>query len=257
MVRLGQDRLDSITQDSDVRRTLDAIYSQVLEEVTTAGPEKGWKFARRRYHGIDDDIATITSIANSSTSGDITVTATHALVVGDMVELDGDTGYDDTYDVTAVSGTTTFDVTATFSATGTGTARWTSEEYDHRYAIPTSPTVLRVISAQVDGVELTDWVREGAYILTNEESDEIDLEIVQSVTTTTLFPPHFTKALWFALAVEAAYGQIQSATAPERLRWEYDNIILPEAIAMDEQEKYVRESSSSWQDVGHTRFTLE
>lgn len=257
LVRLGQDRLDSITQDSDVRRILDAIYSQVLEEVIAAGPEKGWKFALRTYHGIDDESFTITSIANSSTSGDITVTATHTLLVGDMVELDGDTGYDGTYDVTAISTTTTFDVTATFVATGTGTARWTSEKYLYRYLIPTTPTVLRVISAQVGGVELTDWLEEGGYILTNQESDEIDLKFVQSITTTTLFPTHFTKVLWFALAIEAAYGQIQSATAPERLSLEYDEKILPKAIALDEQKKYVQEESSSWVDAGHTKFTIE
>lgn len=257
LVRLGQDRLDSITQDSDHRRTLDAIYDQILEEVTAAGPEKGWKFARRTYHGIDDDLATITAIANSSTSGDITVTATHTLVAGDMVELDGDTGYDGTYDVNRVSTTTTFDVTATYVATGTGTARWTSEAYEYRYLIPTTPTVLRVVSAQVAGVELTDWLEEGGYILTNQESDEIDIEFVQSITTTALFPTHFTKVLWFAMAIEAAYGILQSATASERLRLEYDEKILPKAIAIDEKKKYVQESSSSWVDAGHTVFNLE
>ena len=60
-------------------------------------------------------------------SGDITITGTHALIVGDMVTLSGSTGYDGDYVVTAISTTTTFDVTATFVATGTGTAKWTSE----------------------------------------------------------------------------------------------------------------------------------
>ena len=253
-MRLGQDRLNTVDQDDDTRRKLDAIYDQVLEEVTAAGPEKGWKFARRTGHGIDDDSVSITSIANSSTSGDITVTATHTLVAGDMAELDGDTGYDETYDVNRVSGTSTFDVTATFVATGTGTARWTSEDFAYRYLIPTS---LRVVSVKVGGIELTDWIRKGSYILTNLESDEIDITYVQSVTTTTLFPPHFTKVLWFALAIELAYSLLQSATAIERLRLEYDERILPKAIALDEREKYVQKSSSSWVDAGHIRFTTE
>ena len=149
---------------------------------------------------------------------------------------------------------TTFDVTATFVATGTGTAYWTSEEYKSRYS---KPTGLRVCNVKVGGAELEDWIEEGAYVYTNQEDDEVDITYVQSVTTTTLFPPHFTKVLAMALAIEYAFSVIQSATMAERLRIEYDERILPKAIALDERGRYVQESSSSWQDVGHNRFQLE
>jgi hypothetical protein len=107
-----------------------------------------------------------------------------------MVILDGDTGYDGTYDVVTAADTTTFEVTATYVATGTGTAQWTSEEYAYRYAIPSSS--LRVLSVQVGGVEITDWVREDDWILTNQEGSEIDIAYLNNETTTTSTPlqPH-------------------------------------------------------------------
>ena len=154
--RMGQPTIDAITGTDVLSEKCSLIYTQMLEELLVEGPELGWKFARRRYHAIQDDAYTVTAIAASGTSGDITVTATHTLVVGDNVEIDGDTGYDGTYTVTAISTTVSFDVTATFVATGTGTARWTSETYGYRYAMPTS---LRIVSMKVGGLELTDWVR--------------------------------------------------------------------------------------------------
>jgi hypothetical protein len=181
--RMGQPSIDSISGTSVLEEKCNLIYTQMLEELLVEGPELGWKFARKRYHGVDDDSTAITAIVQNGT--DITVSASgHALIVGDMVELDGDTGYDGTYDVKAISGTSTFDVTATFVATGTGTAHWRSEEYSYRYAMPTTH---RILSVQVGGLEITDWVREGVYLLTNQESSEVDIMYVDQATTTTLY----------------------------------------------------------------------
>ena len=65
----------------------------------------------------DGTAGAITSIAQNSS--DITLTATNTLAVGDSIALLGSTGYDGLYLVTAATATT-FDVTATFVATGTG-----------------------------------------------------------------------------------------------------------------------------------------
>ncbi len=257
LYKMGQETIDSIDGTNVLDVKVNAIYDQARDELETEGPELGWKFCRRRYHGIDDDSATITSIAELVAASTITVTATHALAAGDMVELAGDTGYDGTYDIISVSTTVSFVVAATYVATGTGTAHWRSEEYSYRYLIPTTPTVLRVDSAQVGGIELTDWIEEGGYILTNMESDEIDLEIIQQITTTTKFPPHFTKALVLKIAIELHYNITQDLNAIDRL----EQIELPKAmskaIAMDERGKYVKEESSSWQDFGHITETIE
>lgn len=253
LLRLGEEVLTDAEITANEENTAivcNAIYSLVLDETLSMGPEKGWKFARRRHSGIDRDSITITSIANSSTSGDITITGTHALLVGDMVILTDDTGYDDTYDVTAISTTTTFDVTATFAATGTGTAYWTSEKYAYRYARPSSN---KVVSVSVGGIEITDWIREGQWILTNMEDEEVDMEYVHLGTalTVTNFPPHFVKVLYFNMAVHLAYDLVQSRALQNDLQIELENIHIPRAIGMDAKEVYVQEEDNSWQEAGH------
>ncbi len=252
LLKVGHGLVDNIETGTDVdEEKCELLFDQARDELLAEGPEKGWKFTTTTYHGIDDDSATIASIANSSTSGDITITGTHALVVGDMVELAGDTGYDGTYDVTAISTTTTFDVTATFVATGTGTAHWRSEEYTYRYATPTSK---KVIAVKVGGIELTDWVEQGAYVLTNMESDEVDITIVSALTSTvTSWPDHFVRALVFKLAAELALNLTQDIPMANKLTEEYYFKALPKAIAMDEKGKYVKESSNSWAEVGNTQ----
>lgn len=250
LLRLGEELLTADDEDTNPADVCNAIYSLVLDEVLSMGPEKGWKFATRRYSGIDRDEITIASIANSSTSGDITITGTHSLVVGDLVTLIDDTGYDDTYAVTAISTTTTFDVTATFVATGTGTAYWTSEKYAYRYAKPSGNEVVFV---SVGGVELADWIREGQWILTNMEDGEVDMEYIQLGTALTVgnFPPHFVKVLYMNLAVHLAYDLVQSRALQEDLKIELENIHIPRAIGMDAKEQYVKEEDNSWQEAGH------
>lgn len=252
LYRMGQETIDSIDGTDILSVKVNALYDQSRDELETEGPELGWKFCRRRYNGIDDESMTITAIAELVAGSTITVTATHTLVAGDMVELAGNTGYDGTYDVILVSTTVSFVVAATFVATGTGTAHWRSEEYAYRYLIPTTPTVLRVVSAQVGGLELPDWFEEGGYVLTNLESDEVDMVIVQQITTTTKFPPHFTRALVLKLAIELTYNITQDLKAIQLLAVDFDKAYF-KAIGIDERKKYVKEFSESWQQVGNTQ----
>jgi len=253
LYRMGQSTISDIDGTDILSVKVSALYDQARDELMTEGPELGWKFARRRYNGIDDESITITAIDELVSASTITVTATdHTFVAGDMVELDGDTGYDGTYDVISVTGTTSFVVAATFVATGTGTAHWRSEEYSYRYLIPTTPTVLRVISVQAGGLELSDWIEEGGYVLTNQSSDEVDMVIVQQITNTTKFPTWFTTALVLKLAIALTYNLTQDLKSAQLL-WQDYMIAHDKAVAMDERGKYVKESSSSWQNVGNTQ----
>ena len=250
---MGQDLIDDITGSDTLSEKCSLLYTQALEELLVMGPLHGWKFARRRYHAIADDSVTITAFT-LATATTTTVTAVHTLVAGDNVEIDGTTSYDGTYTVLSVVAATSFVITATFVADdATGTARWTSESYEYRYAMPTS---LRIDSIKVVGLELTDWVREGVYLLTNQEDEEIDVTYIQSITTTTLFPPHFTRVLVLMLAIKLHYNLTQDLNAIQLLNVDYD-LAMSKAIAMDEREKYVKEYSSSWVDAGHTSDTIE
>jgi len=251
--RMGQDLIDGITGTDALSEKCSLLYSQALEELLSEGPELGWKFARRRYHSVADNAVDITAFAQA-TATTTTVTATHTFVAGDKVEISDTTSYDGTYTILSVSTTVSFVITATYVADdATGTARWTSEEYEYRYAIPTS---LRIVSVQVGGLELTDWVREGSYLLTNQESDEIDITYVQSVTTTTLFPPHFTRVLVLMLAIKLHYNLTQDLKAIQLLEYDLDKA-RSKAFALDEREKYVKEYSTAWVDAGHTTDTIK
>jgi hypothetical protein len=250
LTRLGEDRLAAITDDNENRHKLDAIYDSVLEQVTVAGPEKGWKFAKVKSVNVNVESSTISSIADYSgtVSGTILVTTSsvHNLVSGNYVSIEDTTNYDDEYEATVVS-TTTFYVTATFGVTETGTAYWVSDQNQWRFPIPSASK--RVVEARVSGIELTDWTEEDGYILTALESVSIDIDYVKSVTTTTLFPSHFTKVLYLSLALELTYSIIQSSAHTERIFNELD-IAMSKAIGLDEQKKHVEESSAAWVDAG-------
>ena len=167
---------------------------------------------------------------------------------GETVCISGTTSYNGTWVITYVDDENYKIETAFVADDATGTSNWTSEQYIYRFAIPTS---LRIASVQIGGVDITDWVREGAYILTNQESTQLDMAYVYSVTDTSLFPSHFVDALWLSLAVELTYDIIQSSAHSERLITELIDIVLPKAIAMDEQERYIEEEDQSWVEAGH------
>ncbi len=250
LTRLGQDRLES-GQTNDNSRKLDAIYPQQLEELTSQGPEKGWKFATI-ITAVDVSSVTITAFADYS--GTVTGTtsctaASHGFDSGERVNITGTTNYNSDFVITVIDANTFHFVKDFVADDATGTAQWISFQYAYRYAVPTN---LRLVSVQVGGAELRDWIREGDFILTNLEDTCVDMRYVISIIDTTKFPPYFTKVLYLSCARELAYSIIQSATFQERLINEIEVVELPRAISRDEQEQYVKESSSSWVDAGRT-----
>jgi len=250
LVRLGEDRLAAVDADSEPRRKLDAVYDNVLEQITIAGPQKGWKFAKVKSVIVDVESSTISSIADySATVADtvlVTTSSAHNLLSGNNVQIEDTDNYNDEYEATVVS-TTSFYVEADFSATETGTAYWVSDQDQWRFAVPSASK--RVVSVRVSGVELNDWTEEDGYILTALESTAIIIDYVKSVTTTTLFPAYFTKVLYLNLCEELGYSLIQSRTVAEHFETLKDKAML-KAIALDEQKKYVQESSTEWVDAG-------
>jgi len=128
-------------------------------------------------------------------------------------------------------------------------------EYDYQYQIPANPFCLRIVKVMAGGVEITDWEREGDFILTNLESSEIDLKYVKRVTDEAKFPPHFVKVLAMKMVVELSYNLSQSSAQQERYLMELERY-MPKAIALDEQEKYVEEENTSWVDIGRTTTTI-
>ena len=102
-------------------------------------------------------------------------------------------------------------------------------------------------------------MRKGEWILTNQEDTEVDMDYIAAVAslTVTNFPPHFVVAFKQKLAADLAYDIVQNSALGDRLLAEYENIILPRAIGMDNREIYVQEKSNSWVAAGHTRQMIE
>ena len=256
MLKVGEAIFTDV--DADGTATADkfnAIYTISLEDILDGGPEKGWDFASRTFHGIDREEITVTALAQAS-STTTTVTGTHTLIAGDRVTLGTDLNLAGTYDVNSVSTTVSFVITATFTATDTGTAYWTSEEFAYRFARPTS---IRVTEVLVGGIKLTDWKRKGEWIVTNQEDTEVDMDYIAAVAdlTVTNFPPHFVNAFRLKLASDLAYDLVQNSALGDRLLQEYETIVLPRAIGIDNREMYVQEFSDSWTAAGHTRQIIE
>ena len=257
MIRVGEAIFTDV--DSDGTATADkvnAIWDLSLEDILDSGPEKGWQFANRTFHGIDRDEIEVTALADLVTGETVTVTGTHALIAGDNVTLGTDLNLAGTYNVNSVTTTVSFVITAVFTATDTGTAFWTSEEFAYRFA---RPDCTRVTSVKVGGLPITDWERKGSWILTNLESEEVDMDYILAHGDVTIanFPAHFVAALRLKLASDLAYDLVQNSALGDRFLQEYETIVLPRAIGMDNREIYVQETSDSWAAAGHTRQTIE
>jgi hypothetical protein len=252
MLDLGEALFTDVDADgTNPANVVNAAWDIILPEALNHGPEDGWKFAVRTFSCISRDSATITAFTSAS-STTTTVTASHTLIAGDRVEIAGTTSYDGTFQVVSVSTTVSFVITTDFVADdATGTAKWTSDSFAYRYARPTSTRVTKV---KVAGVELSDWIREGEFILTNQEDTEVDMSYIQdaSVVVITNFPPHFVDVLWRRLSACLAYDLVQNQSLSNAKLTTLEQIYIPRAIGMDNREQFVQEFSNSWQTAGHS-----
>ena len=251
MIDLGEKLFTDVDADgTNPANVFNAAWDIALPEMLNSGPEEGWKFAVRKFHGIARDSDPITALADLVTGETTTVTATtHTLIAGDMVLLE-DTNIDGTYDVNSVSTTVSFAIDAAFIATDTGTAYWTSEEFAYRFARPTST---RVVKVMVGGIEITDWIRQGEFILTNQESTEVDMDYILHADSVTIanFPPHFVDVMWKRLSAALAFDLVQNRQLADDKLNILERIYIPRAIGMDNRETYEKEFDNSWQETGH------
>lgn len=143
---------------------------------------------------------------------------------------------------------------ATTRATISVDATAPDSQYDYRYKLPDG--LLRVCQVHVEGVDYTDWVREGQYILTNQIDDEIHMTYVQRVTTTGLMPPHFIKAFYTMLAYHLAFNIVKNRPLATEILTELETVIMPKAIALDARDVYVEEENHGWIDAGRSMTVL-
>lgn len=255
MIRLGEKILTDVDTDgTNPADVFNAIYEVVVAEALENGPELGWKFARWRASSIDVDSTSITAFATATSTTTTVTSTTHGLVTNDLVTISDTTNYNGDFTITRVDANSFTIIKAFVADDATGTVSWTSQEFAYRYARPTS---IAVTSVRKGGAELTDWIREGEWILTSQEATDVDMMYIRVLAdlTVTNFPPHFVDALWRRFAVHLAYDLVQNRALSEQLLVELETIHLPRDIAMDARVQYVQEFNNDWQDVGHTGGT--
>jgi hypothetical protein len=259
MLRIGEQAFTDVDSDGTTSANeVNAIWTPVLEDTLTTGPEKGYKFSQWETSEVDVDNTSISAFADYSgtVSGTTSATATsHGLLTGDLVEITSTTNYDGQYSITKIDANS-FYFTKTFVADdATGTVQWTSQKLAYRYAVP---TCLKVTAALDGGIELTDWTRKRNWILTNLASEDIEIEYILSVSdiTVTDIPTHVVQVIWRKLAVHLLYSRAQNQRLQDRLTEELETIYLPKAIGTDMREQYVEEESNSWVSAGHTTTSI-
>ena len=250
--RLGERRLTALDDNDENRRKLDNVYDDVLGQIITSGPEKGWKFTKVKNVGIDRESSSIASFTDySSIVAEkvlVTTSEINSLITGNDVEIDSTSNYDADHSQIVTVSSSQFYITDTFVADdATGLVFWISDNYRYRYKIPDKSK--RVTSVKVGGIEVTDWIEEDGYILTNMESVTVYMDYIKLVENTSLFPFYFVKILYLTLAVELSMNISKSVARTERLQDELDKA-MSKAEGLDEQKLYVKEVSTSWIDAG-------
>jgi len=249
LYKLGQTAIGDIGASSDPNATkINAIWTIITDELLTRWK---WRCAIVREYKVAVSSTSITAFADygGTVSGAVQVTSTaHGLVTGDMANIDGTTNYDADEKVTRIDDDNVYVTAAWVSDDATGTLRWTSDDYEYRYAITTQNTCLRVLSVGVSGSELTDWVREGNYILTSEEDEEVDIKYIKRITTEAEYTPNLCMAIASKIAMELALDITSSLQIYDRAEKDFDKAIL-RAKGTNEMEEYKEKSSTSWLDA--------
>lgn len=247
--------VDVDTAGTNPANVVNAAWDIILPEALNHGPEEGWKFANETFNCISRQSSSITVFADHSGTVAGTVLATdtgHPYISGNKITIsDGSVGsYDGDQVLTKVDANSYY-FTATFVSTETATAKWTSEKFAFRFARPTST---RVTSMSVGGAGISDWVRKGSYILTNQEDTEVDMDYILHADDVTIedFPPHFVDVLWRRLSACLAYDLVQNQALSTAKLTALERIYLPRAIGLDNREQFVQESSNSWVNAGHS-----
>lgn len=254
MINIGEAIFVDVDADGTTPAAeFNALWDSTLEDALTTGPEQGYAFSKWSTSEINVHNTAITAFADGGSGTVDASSLLHDLLVGDCVTIkDGSVGsYDGNQIVTAVADANTFTFVETFSATETATAQWTSDKLAYRYAIP---SVLQITRVCTGGMDISDWLRKGNYILTNQEDTSVAMDYIKAIAdlTVTEFPQWFNEIVWRKMAIGMVYSRVQSLGFRDRLIQEVEQIYIPRAKGMDAREQFVQESSNSWVNAGHT-----
>ena len=113
-------------------------------------------------------------------------------------------------------------------------------EFDYRYALPTDPYCLRVISCDQDqytdenGQAAYPWKVEGRFILINVGTT-VKIKYIARITDVAQYPPNLVTAMAAKLAAELAFPVTRSSSVRSQMEELYDRKIA-QAKIVDAQE---------------------
>ena len=216
--RIGEKTITLITDSNERAQNVSLVYQFELDKLTA---KYKWRFARKSIT-IDLPTSSITVFADHSGTVIGTVLATdtgHPYVTGETVNIfDGCVGsYDGDRVVTRVDDNSYY-FTADFVSTETATARWTSDAYEWRFAIPTDLTDIIKI-----GTGIEDYAVQGIFIVTSAIDDNLILLYDQKIGDVSLMPTYFIDLLKINISVEIASRRIG------------DNVAVTDRLELDKR----------------------
>jgi hypothetical protein len=122
--------------------------------------------------------------------------------------------------------------------------------YSFRYLLPSG--CLTPLEVWQDGIEITDWIREGSYILTDAES-EIDLIYVSNIDLSAL-PASIGKVIWLTMCIRIAPTINVSSDRLQLLGIELKDA-TNDALAIDGRQKYRKKGDTSFIDCWKPQTT--
>ena len=251
LTKLGERRLTATTDDNENARKLNAVYTDKLAELEEAGPEDGWEFCRERSVAVDVEKGTISAFTDYSGTvtgtTEVTTSAAHNIISGNLVQIDETTNYNGLYEATYVDATNFYIEEAFVADDATGYTYWVSDELGYRFAIPT--LAKRITDVRVGGITLPDWHTGNGYIYTALESVTIYVDYIKSVTTTTSMPDYFTNLLVYELIVDMCAVFKKTEAFTQRMERKLEKAWY-KAQANNQRKQYVEESSTAWVDAG-------
>jgi hypothetical protein len=117
-------------------------------------------------------------------------------------------------------------------------------EWDYKYLLPQNPFCLEVISChEEDGTEITEWIKEGEYLLANESS--LYIKYIKRVTDASKLPMYLAKALSLLLSQTICIQLNPSTNLFQILNMEFERAFM-KAVFRDKDSKGKSQDFTSW-----------
>jgi hypothetical protein len=120
--------------------------------------------------------------------------------------------------------------------------------YDYQYDLPAD--CLKITSVTSGETAVTDWIREGSKLLTNEVSDTIELTYIKNVTDYGSMPPYFVDLFALALAKSLCFVIKGDVKREADLVQQFELLMRNRAKGLDMREQYYEDSNTDWVDAG-------